>query len=1335
MIVVVAEKPSVARDLARVLGAGRRAEGYLEGNGYAVTWAIGHLVALAEPQEMNPAWRGWRRDALPMFPREWPLAVLPKTRTQFAVVKRLLNARETRGVVAATDAGREGELIFRYLYEKAGCQKPVQRLWLSSLTPAAIEKGFGALKAGAAFDPLADAARGRSRADWLVGMNLTRAYSLAFGDGRTPLTVGRVQTPTLALIAERDRAIEAFVPEAYREVVATFAPEPAPPGPVQTYRGTWVGAGDHPTRLPPDGAEAEAVAARVRRGTATVESVARETRRRPPPLLFDLTELQRDANRLYGFTAQKTLELAQALYEKRKLLSYPRTDSRHLSAEVAATLPEIVAAIRGPYPGLLAPGTGARPLGRRFVDDARVSDHHAIIPTATPPGSLDPASPEGRVYDLVCRRLLAAWHGDFVTSVATVITRVASADPPGSPVPTTDRFRSTGTVVEDPGWRVLEVAKPPKGGKAEGEEPAEGSGPLPPGLAQGQAQRVVEVQAVAKETRPPKPYTEALLLTAMETAGKALEDKELSDVMRERGLGTPATRAAIIEGLLERGYLIRHGKALRATERGQRLVGLVDERVKSPAMTGEWEQRLREIERGRGDLGSFLRGIEAYVSEVLGAIPARGAPSSPLREAPATAPTATPPRAPTSPAPLPPRPPRGPMAPEDLGELLHRAFGFAAFRPHQEEVCRAARGGSHVLLVMPTGAGKSLCYQLPGLARGGTTLVVSPLIALMEDQVAKLAAQGLRAERIHSGRDRLASRQVCHEYLAGELDFLFVAPERLGVPGFPELLGRRPLALVAVDEAHCISQWGHDFRPDYRMLRERLPRFLGPETPVVALTATATPQVQDDIVDQLGLGEVRRFIHGFRRDNIAVEVAELPPADRPAAVARVLAGPGRLPALVYAPTRKASEALATALGARLRVEPYHAGLSAERRDRVQEAFLAGRLDAVVATIAFGMGIDKADVRTVVHAALPGSIEGYYQEIGRAGRDGAPSRAVLLHSYADRRTHEFFFDQGYPHPGLLARLFDRLTPERQPRAALAQELGLADEVFGAALEKLWVHGGAEVDPDEAVRRGRADWRPSYEAQREHKRDQLQRVARFAELPTCRMLQLVAHFGDREDSGRPCGCCDVCAPQGALLAAVGPPSPADQARLARLLGALADAGSVATGRLHQEAFGDALERRRFEALLGGLVRAGLAWVTEESFEKDGRKIPYRRAGLTPAGRAAAPNPGAALAEVRLPSEAAPRQGKPKRARAAPAPRTRRAPATAPDEGLAEALRQWRLGEARRRGIPAFRILTDRALAALAAARPGTEAELLAVPGIGPKIARSHGAALLAVVRGGG
>ncbi|WP_437878549.1 DNA topoisomerase 3 [Sorangium sp. So ce513] len=1370
MIAVVAEKPAVARDIAAVLGASRRGEGFLEGGGYVVTWAVGHLVAIAEPHQIDPAWKRWRLDLLPMLPARFPLVVLPGTRAQFEIVRKVLGRRDVGRVICATDAGREGELIFRYIYEAAGCTKPVDRLWISSLTPEAIRDGLRRLRDARSYDGLADAARGRSRADWLVGMNLSRAYSLAFDQD---LSVGRVQTPTLSMVVERELAIRRFVPEPYLEVVATFAPyrEDGAGAAESSYKGTYFRDGDLPgeqpgaaggearetapqrRRLPPDGEEARRIVERARRGEARIDAIRSETRRLPPPLLYDLTELQRHANRLYGFSAQRTLEVAQALYERRKLISYPRTDSRHLSTEVAATLGAVVQAVEGSYRGMLAPGTGTRPLGKRFVDDAKVGDHHAIIPTGSRASRAELSTEEQKIFDLICRRLLSAWHEDHVTSITTVITAITTRGRgEGAGAPIVDRYHSAGSVVEKVGWKVLDIGfgKPPAararrrgeakgaaGDAAEGRDGGEGEGgegdreretadqQLPAGLAKGQVHLVLDAQAQAKKTRPPPRFTEATLLTAMETAGSSLDEKELSEAMKDSGLGTPATRAAIIETLLRREYLVRKGKLLHATDKGVGLIEVVHADVKSPAMTGAWEAKLARMARGAGDLPSFMAGIESYVRHVVeevragrrpaaGAAPwpdggapaprespredgaarrpgdgrgdgaarpaaprereaarrapgsgaavaavaatsvsrgalrsvaaaaspparaqarARAAASTPSPERPAAAATprtraasvgsASSPAAPVSSAPsrvVPLAPstvaPSREHRPADLLELLQQCFGFRAFRPYQEAVCRTAASGRDVLLVMPTGAGKSLCYQLPGIARGGTTLVVSPLIALMEDQAAKLRACGFAAERIHSGRSRAESRKACVDYLDGALDFLFIAPERLRVPGFPELLARRKPALVAVDEAHCISKWGHDFRPDYRMLGQRLPA-LRP-APVIALTATATPVVQDDIVEQLGLASAARFIHGFRRSNLGIEVLEVSPGERLARVRALLGQEGRTPAIVYAPTRKEAEALAAGLAEELPAEAYHAGLAPPVRDRIQAAFLDGSTEVIVATIAFGMGIDKPDVRTVIHAGLPGSVEGYYQEIGRAGRDGLPSRAVLMHSYVDRRMHEFFHERDYPDPAILQRIERELSEAPRPREEILGDLGVDPEVAEKALEKLWIHGGARVDADGGVALGEPGWRAPYEAQRRHKLAELLQMARFTEGHGCRMLHLVRHFGDQEDTGEPCGLCDVCAPAACAAREFRAPSRDEERAIARILAALRD-GEQPTGRLYREAFADgSLERRDFEHLLGGLVRAGLVEVREDSFEKAGETIAYQRASLTPRGR---------------------------------------------------------------------------------------------------------------------
>ncbi|MCC6862398.1 MAG: DNA topoisomerase 3 [Bryobacterales bacterium] len=1324
VVAVLAEKPSVARDIARVVGATKQGEGYLHGNGHIVTWAIGHLVALAQPHEIRPEWRHWRRDLLPMLPADWPLVVYEKTKDQFEVVRRILNSPKVARIVCATDAGREGELIFRYIYEASGCTKPFSRLWISSLTPEAIRKGLASVKDGKEYDRLADAARGRSRADWLVGMNLSRLYSLAYRD---ELSVGRVQTPTLAMVVERELEIRAFVPEDYLEVVATFSPDG-----IAGYKGTWFRSGEDARdrtalsaamRLPAGGEEAGRIVERARRGQARIESIEPETRRTPPPELYDLTELQRHANRLFGFSAQKTLDLAQSLYERHKLISYPRTDSRHLSRDVASTLPRIVDVIRDRYEGLLAPGTGERALGRRFVDDAKVTDHHAIIPTPTSPAGARLDESEARIYDLVCRRLLSAWHDDYIAAITTVITAIHTDE-------IIDRYHSSGTAVRQQGWKVLEPAGE-RAGKKKGRGGAETAAAeeaqaLPPGLETGQPQTVQDVEAVRKTTRPPKRFTEATLLTAMETAGRTLDEKELSDAMKESGLGTPATRAAIIEVLLKRQYIERQGKSLAATEKGIRLIQVVHPEVKTPAMTGQWEARLRRIERGEARLAPFLESIEEYVREVVG----KGAVAPPARAAAASSAAEPPPAGPAVETPV--ASPEAQAAAPAAGrflDLLRSAFGFESFRPNQEAVCRSLVAGRDVLLVMPTGSGKSLCYQFPAIARGGTALVVSPLIALMEDQVAKLKERGFAAERIHSGRDRAASRQVCIDYLNGRLQFLYIAPERLRIPGFAEMLARRKPCLVAIDEAHCISQWGHDFRPDYRRIGEHLPS-LRP-APVIALTATATPLVQEDIATQLGLQSPGRFIHGFRRRNIAIEIVECPPGERTALTLDLLLEPGRRPAIVYVPTRKMAEGCAAGLNRHFPSGAYHAGLEPARRDRVQAEFLDGRLEVIVATIAFGMGVDKPDIRSVIHLATPASIEGYYQEVGRAGRDGLPSRAVLMHSWADRHTHEFFFERDYPDVSVLETVAARLSDQALPKDVLAGLVRLPPEVFETALEKLWIHGGAQIDYAENVARGHDHWRQSYQEQAEHKLAQLNQMLWYAGANACRMLGLVRHFGDQDDSQEPCGICDFCVPEACVAQRFRPAGPEETQAARRVLEAL-KTGPRPTGRLHTDLFGgESMDRHSFELLLGSLARAGLIELQDCVFQKGGRKIEYRKAALTAAGLEASGEELSLNMKAPIKSSGPGLRRKGKRKAKPPAPRPEPAKKKPAGDPVEQALRGWRLEEARRRGVPAFRILTDRALEAIAGQRPQTIRDLLAIPGVSLSVVEKYGAQIFALV----
>ncbi|MDB5307241.1 MAG: topoisomerase [Gemmataceae bacterium] len=581
MRVVLAEKPSVAREIAAVLGATARRDGHLEGAGYQVTWALGHLATLKEPEDYDPALKRWTLETLPFVPDRFGLKLLGDKGAgqQFAVIKRLLRAADE--VVCATDAGREGELIFRYIQELAGATgKPARRLWLNSLTEAAIRDAFRRMRPLSDYDPLYAAARCRSQADWVVGLNATRFYTVRHRDaGGLLWSVGRVQTPVLALVVRRDDEIRGFKPEPFWELLTLYR------------KATFKFTGDRFTK------EADALAAldRVRGRPFVVTGVDRKGERDLPPQLFDLTELQRDMNRRRGLSADATLKAAQALYEA-KLITYPRTDSRYLTSDLKGQIPGILEALRPLQPEAVGRlNLNALAFTGRIIDDAKVRDHHAIIPTGKGPVDLPPA--QRAVFDAVVTRLIACFYPACAKEVTTV-----SGESNGVP------FRARGVRVLEPGWTVLYPARE-EDRKADEQtlpefRPGE-TGPHEPSVKKG-------------ETTPPKAYTEATLLGAMETAGRLVDDEQLKEALKEKGLGTPATRAAIIETLLARGYIAREGKAVVSTDAGRYLVALVRDRgLKSPELTGEWEARLREIERGHLDPAAFMADIVGYTRGIV----------------------------------------------------------------------------------------------------------------------------------------------------------------------------------------------------------------------------------------------------------------------------------------------------------------------------------------------------------------------------------------------------------------------------------------------------------------------------------------------------------------------------------------------------------------------------------------------------------------------------------------------------------------------------------------------------------------------------------------------
>ena len=598
MRLIITEKPSMGRDVAAALGLSRRGEGFIEGPGDIVTWCVGHLVELDDPEAYDPKLKSWRLDTLPIIPEKFKYHPIDRTRDQFKVLRELLGRADVETVVNAADAGREGELIFDLVYALSKCRKPVQRLWISSLTRESILEGFRNLRPGEEYKGLRDSAHARQQADWLVGINATRAQTVrarsAGHDG--VYSLGRVQTPTLALIVEREREIKEFVPTTYYEVVADFK---APAG---QYRGLWTGKGG--TRFEKKEA-AEEIAARVRDKRGSVSKVEKKAHREKPPLLYDLTALQRAANARYSFTAGRTLELAQTLYEK-KFITYPRTSSRHLSTGIAAELRQHVAAVNfGPYAKFCAEilSKNNLKLSSRHVDDKKVSDHHAVIPTTERVNPSALAPDEKRLYDLVTRRFLAAFYPDAELERTTIHTTAEG-----------EHFVTRGTVVLKAGWR--EVDPPASDRKAESEE--EGEDRELPAVAAGDPADVTHSEALAKQTKAPPRYTDAALLGAMETAGKRIEDEELRLAMKDSGLGTPATRANVIETLLKREYIERDKKSFVATQKGVALIKMLPvPLLKSAELTGLWEQKLARMARGDYARDSFMGEVRSMVTELV----------------------------------------------------------------------------------------------------------------------------------------------------------------------------------------------------------------------------------------------------------------------------------------------------------------------------------------------------------------------------------------------------------------------------------------------------------------------------------------------------------------------------------------------------------------------------------------------------------------------------------------------------------------------------------------------------------------------------------------------
>lgn len=588
---VLTEKPSVARDIAKILACNQNGNGCMIGTKYIITWALGHLVTLADPEVYSDKYKAWNLEDLPMLPDKMKLVVIKETGKQFNAVQGLMKREDVDELVIATDAGREGELVARWIIEKAGFRKPIKRLWISSQTDKAIKEGFANLKPGREYDNLYMAAQGRAEADWLIGLNVTRALTCKYN---AQLSAGRVQTPTLAMIVDRENEIRRFAPKDYWTISAKF----------NEFAVQWQDKATGQTRIF-DKAKADAIISKVTGQTGEVVEVQKDAKKELPPLAYDLTELQRDANRRYGYSAKKTLSIMQKLYETYKLVTYPRTDSRYITDDIVPTLPERLKSIAvGPY------AESARNLLRnklsvtkRFADNSKVTDHHAIIPTEQFVNLSSLNAEERNIYDLIVKRFIAVLNPPFEYEQTTVKVDVKG-----------EMFYARGKIVKSLGWKAVYGGS----GQTDEDEEEEEQDQSLPEVKKGQTAKMVSVKPVNGKTKPPARYTEATLLSAMEHPGKFIDNKALREAIESTsGLGTPATRADIIEKLFDTFYIERKGKEIFPTSKGIQLIGLVPPDLKSPELTAKWEQQLQLISRGKANVNAFTDQMKKYASKLV----------------------------------------------------------------------------------------------------------------------------------------------------------------------------------------------------------------------------------------------------------------------------------------------------------------------------------------------------------------------------------------------------------------------------------------------------------------------------------------------------------------------------------------------------------------------------------------------------------------------------------------------------------------------------------------------------------------------------------------------
>ena len=589
---VLAEKPSVARDLAKVLGCRQNGEGCISGDKYVVTWALGHLVTLADPEIYSKDYKTWSMEHLPMLPQKMQLVIIKETSKQYNTVQNLLRRADISDIIIATDSGREGELVARWILMKANCKKPIKRLWISSQTEKAVRDGFRGLRPGSDYYNLFLSAQSRAEADWLVGLNVTRALTCKHN---AQLSAGRVQTPTLAMIVAREHEIKSFVPKDYYTIKAKF----------NGFSATWVGSKGQSRMF--DRAGVEAIMQKCSAKTGAVSEVSKQYKQKPPPAAYDLTELQRDANRKYAYSAKQTLSIMQSLYEYHKLLTYPRTDSRYITDDIIPTLPDRLRAIAvGSYRDMALTLLKSRPLSTRYlVDNNKVGDHHAIIPTEEPADIFSLTPEERNIYDLVVRRFLAVLSPVFEYEEVKLTVLIGK-----------ERFRAKGKTVKAPGWKSAYEKELP----SEDDEDADADikEQMLPQIRQGDKLDVRSCDIETGKTKPPPRYNEATLLTAMENPSDSQISDELRAVLKTTtGLGTPATRADIIEKLFSSFYVERHGKEIMPTSKGVQLIGIVPDELKSAVLTAKWEQELALISKGKAKSDAFLAQMRDYTKKLV----------------------------------------------------------------------------------------------------------------------------------------------------------------------------------------------------------------------------------------------------------------------------------------------------------------------------------------------------------------------------------------------------------------------------------------------------------------------------------------------------------------------------------------------------------------------------------------------------------------------------------------------------------------------------------------------------------------------------------------------